>query len=58
MKELHRENKSPENIRKWEMMDINKFKFQKPLHGKWMIFKIKQDETHKARLVMRVNKYM
>lgn len=36
----------------WDLMDIKELGNKKPLHGKW-IFKIKQDGTHKARLVVK-----
>lgn len=51
MEAINEENSLKEN-NTWDIEDIKKLKSYKPLQGKW-IFKIKQDGTHKARLVVK-----
>lgn len=52
LKALEDEKNSLECNETWEEIDAIKVKNQKPLRGKW-VFKIKQDGTYKARLVVR-----
>ncbi|KAM0730296.1 Retrovirus-related Pol polyprotein from transposon TNT 1-94 [Formica fusca] len=52
MEAINEEKTSLKENNTWEMIDIRKLKSQKPLQGKW-VFKIKQDGTYKARLVVK-----